>query len=65
MKKKKIANHVDSDWINKKINGKGGCFSYNTAKGRARISYIGGTSKLKIAYYNFILLIKAIKRKYK
>lgn len=54
--------HIDSDWINKKIDGHGGAFTYNNKYSCAKIDYIGSTSSLRIFYYNIILWLKYVKR---
>jgi hypothetical protein len=59
----KHVDHIDNDWILNKIGSHGGSHSYSSPSGLARIGYIGSTGKLKIWYYNLILLFKYIKRK--
>lgn len=66
MKKEKLQMHADEEWINKKGKGKGHGFSYDgTKNGRAKIFYMCSANRLQIVYYNFILLLKYIYRKYK
>ena len=57
-------NHVDYDWISKKIGGHGGTYSCYTNTGIIRIGYIGSTSKIKVFWYNVILFFKYLKRKF-
>jgi hypothetical protein len=57
--------HIDGKWIDKKIGGHGGAFSYNSYDGKARLIYIGSTSGIKIFWYNIILWGKYVKRRLK
>lgn len=54
--------HADDKWINSKGGSGGYSYSYNSVNGLAQIGYIYGKSKLRIAYYNFILLLRYIGR---
>lgn len=56
--------HVDSEWINKKIDGHGGSFSYNSYEGLVVIRYIGHKSRIQIFVYNVILFFKYLLRNY-
>jgi len=57
--------HVDEGWINSKINGHGGSFSYDGVNSIIKIGYIGSTGRFKVWYYNLILLLKYVIRKCK
>ncbi len=61
--RKEFVEHVDKEWIMEKIGGHGGAYSYDRPDGIVRIGYIGSTGKLKIHFYNFLLLIRFLKRK--
>ena len=54
--------HVDNDWVYSKIGVHGGSFTYSTAKGLAKIGYIGSKNELQIFGYNIILYFKYLYR---
>jgi hypothetical protein len=55
--------HVDCEWIDQKIEGHGGCYSFNSTRGLATIHFIFGKNKIQILWYNIILLFKYLARK--
>ena len=57
--------HVDYEWINKKINGHGGVYSFNKTNGIITISYIYGKNNIQLFWYNIILFIKYLIRYFK
>jgi hypothetical protein len=54
--------HPDYDWMTSKINGHGACWRCRN-NGSAKLTWIYGTSWLKLQWYNLILLWKHYKRK--
>lgn len=44
--------HIDHDWISKRVNGQGACYSYNSSNGLAFISWIYGVGRLRVFWYN-------------
>ena len=54
--------HIDHDWIEKKINGHAACYGFDTTHGIVTIDFIYGKSHFKIFWYNLILLIKFLVR---
>jgi hypothetical protein len=54
--------HIDSDWIERIIDGHGGCIRCNSYKGLARITYIGHKNSIQVFGYNVILFFKYLKR---
>lgn len=55
--------HVDYDWITKKIDGHGGAYSYDSPDGKVTICSIFGKNRIQIFWYNLILYWKYLKRK--
>jgi hypothetical protein len=62
-KKPRNINHVDYEWINKKMGIRGGSYRYKSPRGLVTIEEIGDTNKPKIFYYNVVLLFKYFIRK--
>ena len=63
--KHRMTRHLDTDWISSKIKGHGGSWQYDYYNGLATIGHIGSTGKLKIAWYNFLLYLRYLKRRFK
>ena len=64
-RKEEWVEHVDSKWIDTKIGGHGGGYTFDTVKGVATIDFIFGKNFLKIFWYNVILFVKYIIRNIK
>jgi hypothetical protein len=54
--------HIDYEWINKKIDGHGGVYSYKNPNGVIIINWIYGKNHIQIFWYNIILFIKYLIR---
>lgn len=65
VKKRIVRDHIDSLWIQEKIGGHGGSYSYSSVDGRVKIGYIGGKPIVVIWWYNLQLLYKYLKRRIK
>lgn len=57
--------HPDEEWISNKTNGHCGMWSCNGINTIAKIGSIYGKNKIQIFYYNMLLKIRYIHRKYK
>lgn len=57
-----MQNHIDDEWISKKINSNGGAYFYNNYNSLATIDYIGNKKGIIIFTYNVILFFKYLKR---
>lgn len=55
--------HVDTNWIDKKIDGRGGFYGHNGEGSLAIIYGICGKNFLQVFGYNIILRFKYLKRK--
>ena len=55
--------HIDHDWISKRVNGHGACYSYNSSNGLAFISWIYGVGRLRVFWYNIQLFFFSIHEK--
>lgn len=54
--------HVDDAWINKKIDGHGGLYTFSKSNGLAVIGYIGHKNRIQVFGYNIILFFKYLRR---
>lgn len=54
--------HIDHDWISKRVNGHGACYSYNSSNGLVFISWIYGVGRLRVFWYNIQLFFRYMKR---
>lgn len=54
--------HIDHDWISKRVNGHGACYSYNSSNGLDFISWIYGVGRLRVFWYNIQLFFRYMKR---
>jgi hypothetical protein len=57
--------HIDARWIEGKIDGHGGGYTYSSAKGLAIIRFIGNKNCIQVFGYNVVLLLKYLVRKLK
>ncbi len=55
--------HPDIDWVDERINGRGGSYSYTGTDGLLQIIYIGDSNRVEIWRYNFQLLLRYCRRK--
>ena len=55
--------HPDHMWIDERIGGHGGSYSYAEPDGKAKIYHIGSTSRVVIWFYNLQLLMRFVRRK--
>lgn len=60
-----MRDHIDAGYIKEKIAGHGGSYSYQNPKGWVKIGYIGGASRVRVIWYNIMLLVRYIQRKVK